>query len=139
MMKIDSMESLKAEIERKKLELVRVENLIAEDFNWMIDELKPMRLITKGVSKMFHPKDGGLVNATVGTGISYLAGKLFLRKSSWISQIIIPLIIKNISSNLFNENKDGLFQSINKLVNKFKNNKYKEDGSYDSSTAHSQY
>jgi hypothetical protein len=138
MMKIDSIDSLQKEIERKKLELVRAENLLAEDFKWIQDELKPITVITKGVSKMFHT-ESGLVNETVGTGIGYLAGKIFLRKSSWIAQLIIPLIIKNISSNLFGEKKEGLLSGLVGLINKFKNNNHKENGSYDRSTVHSNY
>lgn len=65
------------------------------------NELRPFLSLSENVSKLLHREDGKdpLVAAGTNIGIDILASKLFA-KSNFILRLVLPSILKNLSSHL---------------------------------------
>ncbi len=138
-MKIKSMKELKLEKARLKMVAAEAESRIKEDFDWMLEELKPINAITKGISKIFNSRNNGILGDTVGASVAMVASKLLLRNSNWIFKLIVPQILKNVSTNVFADKKIDLLTLLKGFIHKIRTDKYKSDGLYDRSTAQSSY
>jgi hypothetical protein len=135
-MKIKTLKDLYRERARLKIEVSESEQKLKEDFEWINQELQPIRKISKGVSNLFNAKDNSIVGDTIGTGLGLLINKVLLRKSSWIMKLVVPIILRNLSSNLLSENKTDMMSFIKNILQSFKKDRYRGNGIYDKSTAH---
>jgi hypothetical protein len=138
-MKIKTIKDLRSEKARLKMEVAEAESRIKEDFDWMLQELKPINAITKGISNIFNSRDNGIVGDTVGASVAFVMSKLLLRNSNWLFKIILPQIAKNFSSNIFADKKVDLLSLLKGFIHKIRKDKFKSNGIYDRSTAQSSY
>lgn len=138
-MKIDSLNAIKIERTRLKMQIEDAEEKLKEDFNWMLDELRPLNAISKGVGSIFNTRNNGLVGDTIGAGIGLLVNKIFLKNSSWIMRILVPQILKNISSNMLADRQVNILSVAKDLIHKFRTARHSGNGLYDRSTAQSNY
>ena len=138
-MKIKSLKDLKLERLRLKMQVEEAEARIKDDFEWMLEELKPINALTKGVSKIFNARDNGIVGDTVGASVAFMVSKLLLRNSSWVMKLIVPLILKNVSTNIFADKKVDLLSLLKGFIHKIRPDKSKSNGIYDRSTAQASY
>jgi hypothetical protein len=138
-MKIKTIKDLKLEKLRLKMEVEEAESRIKEDFERILEELKPINAITKGISKIFSARDNGLVGDTLGASVAMVASKLLLRNSNWLFKLIVPQILKNVSTNIFADKKVDLLSMLKGFIHKVRTEKYKGNGIYDRSTAQSNY
>jgi hypothetical protein len=98
---ISSYEDLRKEKERLT-ELLKAQKIqIHRDVDEIKIELRPMLTLSENVSKLFNREDGKdpIVAAGTNIGIDILASKL-LSKSNFVVRLILPSILKNISSYL---------------------------------------
>jgi hypothetical protein len=135
-MKIKSLDDLRRERVRLKIEISETEQKIKDDFEWINEELKPIKKISKGISNLFNAKENSLVGDTVGAGLGLLVNKLLLKRSSWIMKLIIPIILRNVSSNLFSDSKTDMMSFFKNIISSLKKDRYRGNGIYDKSTAH---
>src|SRR6186713_2944812 len=96
---ISSYEDLRKEKERLT-ELLKAQKIqIHRDLDEIKIELRPVLTLSENVSKLFNREDGKdpIVAAGTNIGIDILASKL-LSKSNFVVRLILPSILKNISS-----------------------------------------
>lgn len=138
-MKINSLKSLKLERKRLKLQISEYENLLQKDMEWIKGELRPVNTIAKGISKLFHSKGNDVLKEGIGIGTGMLAKNLLLSKSPWYIKLLLPIIIKNVSSNFIGDRKEFILEAVKKWIQKLKSKNHEDNGWYDSSTAQSHY
>src|SRR4051812_36044085 len=103
MMKIDSLKTLKQEKKRLRQEIAENEKLLKEDFAWIIEEMKPSNIIGNSLGQLITTRKNGILGDSISSGLGYLIKKTVLGRSSWIIKLIVPHLIKNLSSNLIGE------------------------------------
>lgn len=116
MKRIESIKDLRSERARLNLKLIGAEEAIREDIEWIKSELKPVHIAGKFLSNSFINKDNGLINQGVRSVINTLLKSVVLSRSGWITRLIVPFLVKNISSNFILEKKPELFGILKNFI-----------------------
>jgi hypothetical protein len=133
--KIKSQEDLRRERKRLKLELKQSELLIKEDLQWVKTELTPIRAAGKMVGNALVNKNKGLVNDGVRIAIDTIVKNLILSRAGWITRMVVPFVLKNISTNFIKEKKPEVLSTIRSLLGKARQATNHRSDLYDKSTA----
>ena len=139
MKKIDSLKTLRQEKKRLRIELAETENLLKEDYAWAIDSLKPANIISNTIGSFISSRKNGFVGDSISSSLGFVIKKVFLGRSSWILRLIIPQIVKNLSSNLIGDKKEDILSTVKTFIHNLRTKDHKSNGMYDSSTAQSHY
>lgn len=83
------------------------------------EQLKPLTKITSLVSKFVtrHHGNSALVTAGIGIASDILFKNVILKKSGWLTRLVLPVIMKNYSSHAL-ANGDGTL--LNRIGEKIK-------------------
>lgn len=133
--KINSVEDLRREKKRLKLELKKTELLIKEDFAWAKNELAPLRVAGKFVGNALVNKNNGLVNDGLRILIDTVVKNLVLSRAGWITKMIVPFVLKNLSTNYIKDRKPEVLASIRNLLGRARRAARHRSDLYDRSTA----
>lgn len=117
---------LLAEKARLKLLLAEQKEIIHQDFNEIKNELEPVRRIFIHAKKLFS-KDagGGLLTLGADKLIDLLVRRVLLAKSGWLAKLVVPLLAKNYTSHIVDDNKGKI---MNWVFSLFKGRKNKKTG-----------
>lgn len=104
---IEREEQLLEELLQAQKELVQV------DIKQLKQELKPASMALQFFSKITtFDKRNLLLNGGAGIAIAFLLKKFVLARSGLITKVLVPFFIKNYSSHLIGDNKDGILQRL---------------------------
>lgn len=119
---------LLAEKARLKLLLAEQKEVIHQDFNEIKTELEPVRRIFTHAKKLFS-KDagGGLLTLGADKLIDLLVRRLLLAKSGWLAKLVVPLLAKNYTSHIVDDNKGKIMNWIFSLFKGRKNKNADEE------------
>ncbi len=141
MRKIDNLTDLRKEKARLNLELAAYEEQLHEDVQWIKQELNPVKVAGKLVSNAMLDKNHGVLNEGLRGTVDFVLKNLVLSKAGWITKLVVPFVVKNISSNYLLEKKPEIFGMLRNLIRKAregrKDQHHKQNGShtyYDKST-----
>jgi len=134
-MKINSKEDLKKEKRRLKLELQETELLLREDMEWIKTELEPIRVAGKVVGNALVNKNKGLVNDGVRMVIDTFIKNVVLSRAGWITRMVVPYILKNISTNYVKEKKPEVLATLKNFLSRARKATNHHPEYYDTSTA----
>jgi len=139
MRRIENIKDLRSERARLKLELNVAEEILRDDVEWIKNELKPVHLAGKYLNNTLINKDKGLINYGMREAIDTMLKSFVLAKSGWVVKLVVPFILKNISSNFILEKKPEFFGMIRKWISKARkstSHNYHQNGHshYDKST-----
>jgi hypothetical protein len=79
-------------------------------------------------------KDHGFVNDGVRITIDTLLKNILLARSGWITRLVVPFIVKNLSSNYILEKKPEIFGMIRNLIHKARKSTNHHHNHFDKST-----
>lgn len=133
--KINTIDDLRRERKRLKLELKETELLIKEDLNWIKEELTPIRAAGRFVGNALVNKNKGLVNDGIRLAIDTVVKNFVLSRSGWLTRTIIPFILKNLSANYVEERKPQVLSTIRSLLSRARQATNHRSNHYDRSTA----
>lgn len=119
---------LLAEKARLKLLLAEQKEIIHQDFNEIKTELEPVRRIFTQAKKLFS-KDAGGGLLTLGTDklIDLLVRRVLLAKSGWLAKLVVPLLAKNYTSHIVDDNKGKIMNWIFSLFKRKNKNPGEEE------------
>jgi hypothetical protein len=107
--------------EKQRLESVlklQKENL-RQDIEELKESIAPFRKIGTFVSKLFTRKDNSfVVDAGISTLVTFGVKRLLLARAGWLTRLIIPFIIKNLSSHVVADNKDSIMKKLFSWIGK---------------------
>lgn len=112
---------LLAEKARLKELLQAQKELVRADVEEIKMELQPVKTAI-GVIGKFTTRDKSnplLTSATEGL-IDLVVRKMILSRSGWLTKIVVPFLMKNVSSHLVNENQGAIFSKLFSLFSKKK-------------------
>lgn len=115
---------LLAEKARLKLLLVEQKQIIHDDFNEIKTELEPLRKVVTNVKKLFSKETGGgLLTLGADKLIDILIRRVLLAKSGWLAKLIVPVLAKNYTSHIVDDNKGKIVSWLFSLFKGRKNKK----------------
>ena len=133
--KIKNIKDLRAEKTRLKLELSVAEEALREDLKWVREELRPVRIAGGLLNKAFGNKQHGLIKDGVKITVDTLVKDLLLAKSGWVTRLVVPWLVKNLSSNYLAEKSPEIFGILRNLIKKARKTTGNHDpGHFDKST-----
>jgi hypothetical protein len=95
--------------------------LIRYDIEDIKEQVRPVTEIAAKATKLFVPSgDQSLLVKIANTAIDLLMKNVVMKKSGWVTKVVIPFLVHNISSHLVADNKEGIFKRIIKLFTKNK-------------------
>lgn len=87
--------------------------LIRYDIEEIKEHVRPVTEIAAKATKLFVPSgDQSALGKIINTVIDVMMKNVVLRKSGWVTKVIIPFLVHNISSHLVSDNKEGIFKKI---------------------------
>jgi len=114
--------------EKKRLEtLLATKKLeISEDWAGVKQTLKPVTNIFSFLGKFTRRnKSNPLVNFGIDMAGDVFLKRMILRRADWITRLLLPIFIKNYSSNVLGDTKgNNLFSKLRKILSKEKHHHY---------------
>jgi hypothetical protein len=110
---IEEKTRLETLLETKKLE-------ISEDWKGIKHNLTPITNVFSFVGKFTHRhRSNPLVNFGIDMAGDVFLKKFILKRADWLTRLLLPVFIKNYSSNVLGEPKgNNLFSKIKKIFKK---------------------
>jgi hypothetical protein len=116
---ITSYEDLLQEKQRLQQKLI----LQKADFkhHWAVlsHKLSPVEKMAGVVKNLTTPDTRNpLLNTGLNLGIDLLLRGFYVSRIGWLPKIVVPFVLKNISSNLVNKKGKSIFKSLKSLIGK---------------------
>jgi hypothetical protein len=111
--------------EKQQLEVLlkAQKELIRYDFKELKAEFQPVIKTVGLAGKMFtKDKTNALLNTGADTLIDIIVKRVLLGKAGWITRTIVPFLIKNVSSHVIADKKDGIIRKVFSLFRKDQHN-----------------
>jgi hypothetical protein len=88
-------------------------------FSVLQDKLSPIERVAGVVKNITTPSTRNpLVNTGLNLTIDLLLRNFYLAKIGWIPKLVVPFVLKNLSSNLVNKKGKSIFKSLKSLIGK---------------------
>lgn len=115
---IQNYAALMAEKERLQNLLKAQKQGIANEIKSIKIELHPATLALKGIGLFTRQnKTLGLINGPLNKGVDFLLKKVILKKSGWITRLVVPFLVKNLVSNLAAKKIEKEIPSVRQILN----------------------
>ncbi|MBA3664919.1 MAG: hypothetical protein H0W61_12025, partial [Bacteroidetes bacterium] len=118
---IDTLEDLKAERKRLMFRRLNLEREIRNDFSEIKESLQPVNLIKQGARATLE-KNNHVLSNSVGQVTNFLA-KTALKNTGFFSRLIVPMIVKTVTTKLVEKNKGKIFNLIGTIATKISGKK----------------
>jgi|ERR1043165_1314721 hypothetical protein len=119
MRKINTLAELKAEQKALRIRKADLESDIRKDIDEIKTDLEPLMMVSKGIKNMLSSKDNSIMGASAGTAANFIAKNTIFRNSGFITRLIMPFFVKNITSNVVENNKSQIVDWVENLISKF--------------------
>src|SRR3954468_22631996 len=120
MRRINTLAELKAEKKALMLRRAELEVEMKKDLEEIREDLKPVLAIAKGAKSFLSSKDNGVLGKSAGTAADFIAKHTLFKNSGFITKLIMPFLVKNITSNVVNDNKSQIIDWVDNLLSKIR-------------------
>jgi hypothetical protein len=125
-MTINTYDDLVREERRLKQHLTMQKAALREHYHVLSEKLAPVETIAGVVKNVTTPSTRNpFINTGINLGIDMLLRGFYHSKAGWISKLVVPFVLKNVSSNLVNKKGRGILKTFKSLFGK--NGKAKTD------------
>ena len=116
---ITSYEDLLQEKQRLQQRLVLQKADFKHHWGVLSDKLSPIEKVAGVVKNLAVPDTRNpIVNTGLNFGIDLLLRGFYGAKVGWIPKVVVPFVLKNLSSNLVNKNGKSIFKRLKSLISK---------------------
>ncbi len=117
---IDTYKDLVQEERRLRQRLRMQKAALHDHYLTLTDKLAPVERIAGIVKNVTTPSvKNPIVNTGINLGIDMLLRGFYNSKVGWIPKLVLPFVLKNLSSNLVNSKKGkGIFKTFKSLFGK---------------------
>ncbi|MBO9659253.1 MAG: hypothetical protein J7527_10555, partial [Chitinophagaceae bacterium] len=110
---IRTYDDLLTEKERLKALLQAQKAVIRQDVEEIKAELQPVKNAISMVGKFTtRDKSNPLLTGATETIIDIVVKRLILSRTGWLTKLVVPFIMKNVSSHLVNANQGKIFSKL---------------------------
>lgn len=113
MNKVTTYEELVREKERLQLQLEVHKSAVKVHVADIKKKLNPVKNVIHFFSNFTSPPaTNTLIGTSVGLSLELLIRKVFFSKTGWITKMLGPVLLKNLSANLLQKNKSTLVKKM---------------------------
>ena len=111
---------------RQQLKLRKIR--LHDDYHVLTEKLRPVERVAGILKNVTTPNTRNpLVNTGINLAVDTLLRGFYSSKAGWLTKLVLPFVLKNVSSNLVNKKGKSLFKSFKSFFGKNgKNGKVKE-------------
>ncbi len=136
--KINNYEDLLRHEEQLEELLKAQKELLVADFQQLKEDLKPARAALSLVSKITtRDKSNFFLDMGANKLIDVVVKKFLLRNAGWLTRLTVPFFLKNVSSHVIADHKEGWMQKLFSWISRKNGNgkaapkTYQESEGYD--------
>jgi hypothetical protein len=118
MRRINTLAELKAERKALMLKKADLESEIKKDIEGIKADLEPVLIIAKGMKSALSSKDNGILGKSAGSAADFISKHTIFRNSGFITRLIMPFLVKNVTSNVVENNKSKIIDWVDHLLSK---------------------
>jgi hypothetical protein len=116
---ITTYDDLLQEKQRLKQKLVLQKADFGHHWNVLQHKLSPIEKVAGIVKNLTTPDTRNpLLNTGVNLTIDVLLRSFYMSRIGWLPKLVVPFVLKNLSSNLVNKKGKGIFKSLKSLIGK---------------------
>ena len=116
---VTTYEDLLQEEQRLKQKLTLQKADFRHHWSVLKHKLSPIEKIAGIVKNITTPDTRNpLINTGVNLTIDVLLRNFYMSKIGWIPKLVVPFVLKNLSSNLVNKKGKSLFKTFRSLIGK---------------------
>ena len=102
---------------KQKLTLQKAE--LRHHFHVLQEKLNPVEKIAGVVKNLTTPDTRNpFVNTGLNLTIDLLLRNFYMSKIGWLPKLVVPFVLKNLSSNLVNKKGKSIFRTLKSLISK---------------------
>lgn len=107
------------EEKRLKQKLILQKAEFKYNFGVLQDKLSPVEKIAGVVKNLTTPDTRNpFVNTGLNLTIDLLLRNFYMAKVGWLPKLVVPFVLKNLSSNLVNKKGKSLFKTLKGFISK---------------------
>ncbi|MGB8193266.1 MAG: hypothetical protein WCF67_15155 [Chitinophagaceae bacterium] len=116
---ITTYDDLLRERQRLQQKLVLEKADLKYHFEILQDKLSPVEKIVGVVKNITTPDTRNpFINTGLNLTIDMLLRNFYMAKVGWLPKLVVPFVLKNLSSNLVNKKGKSIFKSLKSLIGK---------------------
>jgi hypothetical protein len=117
--RITTYDDLVKEEKRLKQKLTLQKAAFKHHFSVLQDKLNPVEKIAGVVKNLTTPDTRNpFVNTGLNLTIDLLLRNFYMAKVGWLPKLVVPFVLKNLSSNLVNKKGKSIFKTLKSLIGK---------------------
>lgn len=120
MRRINTLDELKAERKRLQALSLELEGDLRSEFRLLKRDLRPMNLLFGGTKKELRNDQNGLISVGAGSLAGFITRSVLMRRSGFLSRLILPAIVGKITSGLVEKNKAKIISMIRQVTSKIR-------------------
>ena len=117
MRRINTLEELKEEKKRLMFRRLNLEREIKNDFEEIKQSFEPMNILANTAKKTVGNSSNHIFGDSVGM-VTNMVAKTALKNSGLLPRILVPLIVKTVTSKLVEKNKTKIFNWIGTIASR---------------------
>ena len=126
MRKINTIEELRFERRALQAKAHDLELVIRQDIEDIKQMFAPVQMLTTGAEKVLVSLNNGLLGNTAGAVADFLTRNVLMRNAGFISRLIVPYLVKNVTSNVVDKNKTDIVSWIGTMISRFRDSRKKD-------------
>lgn len=116
---ITTYEELAREKQRLQQKLLLQKADLSHHYEVLKEKLSPLEKVAGVVKNITTPSTRNpLVNTGLNLGIDLLLRNFYLAKVGWLPKLVVPFVLKNLSSNLVNKKGKSIFKTLKSFIGK---------------------
>lgn len=120
MQKVNTLAELKAEQKNLEVRRISLEREIKNDFEAIKAELAPLTSVKEGAKTLLISKDNSTLSNSIGKVADFVTNKVILKNSGYLVRLIVPFLVKNMTTNIVENNKSSIVDWVGNFVSKLK-------------------
>ncbi|MEP7263403.1 MAG: hypothetical protein ABI772_02840 [Bacteroidota bacterium] len=136
---INTLDDLRKERIRLQLKSDELQIAIKNDFKELQSWLHPVEKIKQGAEKILFREHNGIFTESMGNLAGFLGRKVIFRNAGFLTKLVVPFLIKNLTTHLVVDNKEKIYSLAIKLLSSFTRKRKEEREHFDEGTASSHF
>lgn len=120
---INTIEELRLERRALRSKASYLEAEIRNDLQEIKAMLAPMNVLTTSAEKVLVSQNNGLLGNTAGTIADFITRNVIMRNAGFLSRLVVPYLVKNVTSNVVDNNKTDIVSWIGSMISKITSRK----------------
>ena len=127
MRRINTLAELRFEQRALRSKAADLEIEIRNDIQEIKAMFRPLQLVTTGAENVLTSHNNGILGNSAGLVADFLAKNVLFKNSGFLTRLIVPFLVKNVTSNVVDHNKETIVDWVGGLISRFRHRKKEQE------------